>query len=146
MMKSVAVAAACVAMTVGLAPVAQADTTVTVQQICSEAGQGLVPMTVVAAPELACGDPAYWASTGTAPGLFIAPPPPISNTMARLHQGSYSTDPGNPWADWVIPAGSQPAPPPENKPMICCDRVANGEIYCGPEIICPCSGPGAPCG
>jgi hypothetical protein len=53
---------------------AQADTTVTVQQICTEGGANLVPMTVVAASELSCGDPAYWNKTGTVPGLFIAAP------------------------------------------------------------------------
>ncbi|EHB48676.1 hypothetical protein MycrhDRAFT_5517 [Mycolicibacterium rhodesiae JS60] len=137
------VAAAAAALT--LAPVANADTTVTVQQICSEAGKNLVPMTVVASPELTCGDPAYWNKTGTVPGLFIAPPPPLSRTIGRLHQGSYPVDPANPWSDWVVPAGSQPAPPPAPQPMVACDRI-NGAIVCGPDIPIPCSGPGAPCG
>lgn len=130
----VGTAAAVVVAAVGISPVARADTTVTVQQICDEVGPGLVPMTVVSSPELTCGDPGYWAKTGTVPGLFIAPPPPISKTMARLHQGSFSTDPANPWADWVIPEGSQPAPPTPD-PQIACDNIGpNRSIICNHEI------------
>lgn len=131
-------------LSIVMAPLAHGDSSVTVQQICSEAGSNLVPMIVVASPELACADPVYWAKTGTVPGLFIAPPPAISNTMSRLHQGAYSTDPLNPWADWIIPTGSQPAPAPGPDPMVACDRI-NGQIVCGPQIPIPCSGPGAPC-
>ncbi|MFC7672122.1 hypothetical protein ACFQWH_03520 [Mycolicibacterium sp. GCM10028919] len=116
------------------APVAHADTTLTVQQICSEAGPNLVPMTVVASPELGCGDPAYWASTGTMPGLFIAAPPSVSRTITRLHQGSFSTDPANPWADWIVPAGSRLAPPYVD-PQIACDNIGpNRSIICNHEI------------
>lgn len=117
MFKSIGTAVVISASVLALAPSAQADTTLTGQQICSEAGN-LAPMTVVASPELTCGDPAYWQSTGTVPGLFIAAPPPLSKTATGLHQGAYSTDAANPWADWVVPAGSQPAPPKGPEPYM----------------------------
>jgi len=120
--------------TLVLSPAAHADTTLTVQQICSEAGGNLVPMTVIASPELSCGDPAYWASTGTVPGLFISAPPSISRTVQRLHQGAYSTDPVNPWADWIVPAGSQPAAPYVD-PQIACDNIGpGGSMICNHDI------------
>ena len=128
------IGAAFIGAALALAPTAQADTTLTVQQICSEAGANLVPMPVVASPELSCGDPAYWASTGTAPGLFIAPPPSISRTVTRLHQGAFSTNPADPWANWIVPAGSQPAPPPVD-PKIACDNIGpNRSIICNHDI------------
>lgn len=102
---------AIVVAAVALASPAHADSTATVQQICAEAGAGLVPMVVAASAELTCGDPAYWRRTGTIPGLFISAPPPLSQTATRLHQGAYPVDTANPWSDWVIPTGSEPAPP-----------------------------------
>lgn len=101
-----------------LAPVAHADYTWTVHQICSEHGQNLVPMPIFASPEVTCADPAYWRATGTVPGLFIAAPQSIPRIMAQLRPGSYSTNPGNGWADWVIPDGSQPAPPKGPEPYM----------------------------
>jgi hypothetical protein len=103
-------AAGAVALGVGAAlasgsGLAHADTTVTVQQICAEDGANLVPLTVVAASELSFGDPAYWNSTGTVPGLFIAAPPSISRVMARMYEGSFSIDPSNPWAGLGDPCG-----------------------------------------
>lgn len=140
----VGVGAACAA--IGLAPIAHADYTWTVQQICAAKGPNLVPAPIFASPDIACVDPAYWQKAGTAPGLFIAAPPSIPRTMADLRPGSYSTDPGNPWADWIIPEGSQPKPPPSVARITeACDRI-NGQIICGPQIPIPCSGPGAPCG
>ncbi|EHB48686.1 serine/threonine-protein kinase, putative [Mycolicibacterium rhodesiae JS60] len=58
-MPYVFVAGATAAAALTLAPVANADT-VAVQQICSEARENLVPMTVVASPELAAAGMRAW--------------------------------------------------------------------------------------
>lgn len=94
-----------------LAPFAHADYTWTVQQICDADGPNLVATPIFASPEITCADPEYWRRAGTIPGLFIAAPPTIPRIMERLRPGSYSTDAGDAWADWVIPDGSVPAPP-----------------------------------
>lgn len=86
-----------------VAPSAHASVTVNIAQICAEDAPQLIPMIVFAAPYLTCGDPSYWRSTGTVPGLFIAAPPSIHRVMARLHPEAYPVDPVNPWSDWVIP-------------------------------------------
>jgi hypothetical protein len=136
--------AAVAASALVVAPQAHADPTMTVGQICAESAPGYIPMTVVAAPELSCGDPNYWRSTGTVPGLFIAPPPSISRVMDRIHPGSYPVDPANPWSDWVV----QPGPPRAQvrAPEVACDEVyPGGPIHCGPDVPIPCNGPGSPC-
>lgn len=128
--------AACTAF--GLAPVAHADYTWTVQQICDAHSPGTVAMSIVASRDIGCTKP------GSTPGFLDWAPQSIPRVMADFRPGSYSTDPGNPWADWIIPDGSQPKPP-TRAPMVACDRI-NGQMVCGPQIPIPCSGPGAPCG
>lgn len=115
--KLVAGATSAIAL-LALAPIAHADNSWTVQQICDAKGPNLVAMQIFASPEVTCADPAYWAKTGTVPGLFIAAPPSIPRIMELLRPGSYSTDPGNGWADWMIPDGSQPAPPRGPEPYM----------------------------
>lgn len=127
-----------------LAPPAHADYTWTVFDICNANSAGTVPMPIFASPEITCGDPEYWANSGTVPGLYISAGRNIPRIMAELRPGSYSTDPANRWADWVVPEGSQPKPKPKDE-FVACDRI-NGRIVCGPEIPIPCNGPGSPCG
>lgn len=121
-----ALLAAVAASTLVLAPQAHADITMTVQRICSESATGFIPMTVIASPQLACGDPNYWGHAGRVPGLFIAAPASISRVMDRIHPGSYPVDPANPRSDWVV----QPGPPnmPAPAPMIACDESTGAAI------------------
>lgn len=105
-MSKLAVLVTATVAALAVAPTAHADVTWTVQQICATKSPGTVPMTIVGSPEITCAKPE------SLPGLFIAAPMTIPRIMADFRPGSYSTDPANVWADWVIPDGSVPVARP----------------------------------
>ncbi|WP_396908016.1 hypothetical protein [Mycolicibacterium sp.] len=127
--KALVVGAGAVCAAICLAPGAHADYTWTVQQICDNKSPGTVAMPIIGSPDITCAQP------GSTPGLFIAAPMSIPRIMGEFRPGSYSTDPANVWADWIVPAGSQPKPAPKiaSPGNIGCDRI-NGVVVCSPDI------------
>lgn len=55
--------------------------------------------------------------------------------MDEFRPGSFSTDPANVWADWIVPEGSHPKPAPKiaSPGNVGCDRI-NGVVVCSPDI------------
>ncbi|KAA0077242.1 hypothetical protein CIW52_32190 [Mycolicibacterium sp. P9-64] len=119
------------ALALPLAPTAHADTTINAVDICHQVNPNYIPVFNPFQNAGSCAD------NPAAVGLFYTPTP-ISGFMHGRYNGSFPVDPGNPFSDWIIPEGARPAPPP---PLIACDRT-----HCGPDVVVPCSGRGAPCG
>ena len=104
-----------------------------VQQICNELSPGTAPTPVFGTPQLSCLNASSYAKQGLVPGLFVGGGQPISQLMASRHPASYSTDPANPWADWIIPDGA-PLPPPPN-PSYTWYEYPGQPRFCPPD--CP---------
>lgn len=108
-MKGLIVGACAACTAIGLAPVAHADYTWTVQQICDNKSPGTVAMPIIGSPDITCAKP------GSTPGLFIAAPMSIPRIMGEFRPGSFSTDPANVWADWIVPQRISPQAGPEDR-------------------------------
>jgi hypothetical protein len=109
-------------------PIAHADRTATVQEICASGIPDYQPFDVGGAVK--CGInwwQAFWGGTPIAP----------FKGLALVQPGSHPIDRTNPWSDWVVTSRREVLPPP----LIACDRT-----HCGPDVPIPCSGPGSPCG
>jgi hypothetical protein len=126
-----AMASAAAVAGLSLAPAAVADTQITAQQLCDRQAPGTV---VVISLEPGVGQ---CISPGDTPLPQVLNP---NQKWLRPGPGLTKVNPNDPLSDWIV--ADQPPPPAAD---IACDQI-NGSIVCGPQIVRPCSGPGAPCG
>ena len=103
MLKSIATATMATALL--LAPVAHADQTISAAAICDQMTPGWVPMMAPLQPLAIC------APAGTFLPGFMGTIHPINQYMGQKFQGSYPVNGADPFSDWIIPAGAQPAGP-----------------------------------
>lgn len=96
-MKLLAIAAAAAGAALTLAPLAQADQTVTVQQACGMLQVGTQPYSY-GNKHIACVTPEAY-EVGEYPKETQA----LQSEMHSRFPGSHQVDPNDPWSDWVIP-------------------------------------------
>jgi hypothetical protein len=113
---------------VALAPTVHADTTMTAADICNAVKPGYVPVIPVAQNFGAC------AASPAMAGVFYMPTT-IKGWMDGHRHGSYPVDPGNPFSDWIVPAGAGAAPPGSDPPYMWQKDPGVWQGPCPP--ICP---------
>ncbi|MCV7193766.1 hypothetical protein [Mycolicibacterium brumae] len=98
-MKRLVIAAAAAGAALALAPLAQADQTVTVQQACGMLQVGTQPYSY-GDKHIACVTPEDYEV-----GEYPKDTQALQNEMQSRFPGSHKVDPNDPWSDWVIPGG-----------------------------------------
>lgn len=79
-------------------PIAHADQTRSVKDICTELQPGSYPISFgFLSSDVTC------VVQGPSNYTHVTPGEGLKSVMPRIHPGSYQVEPANPWSDWVIP-------------------------------------------